>query len=99
MSVIRDAKLKNHAKILVLEDDLYFWKGFNERFDALYRSLVSADPDWKVLYLGASTREGARHLDFTGSHTPVCGIGERFITGAYAIGYDASIYDTILESE
>lgn len=99
MSIIRDAKRCHHSRILILEDDLYFWKGFNERFDSLYRSLVSIDPDWKTLYFGASNREGELHIDFTETNTSVYSIGERFITGAYAIGYDASVFDTILESE
>lgn len=99
MEIIKNAKYNNYSKILILEDDLYFWKNFNERFNSLYKNLMDIDKNWKLIYFGASNRVGGEHIQFTQSNQSVYNIGSKFITGAYAIGYDKSIYDTILKSE
>jgi GR25 family glycosyltransferase involved in LPS biosynthesis len=99
MKIIENAKYNNYSKILILEDDLYFWKNFNERFDSLYKNLINIDKNWKLIYFGASNRTGKRHINFIQSNQSVYKIGSKFITGAYAIGYDKSLYDTILKSK
>jgi hypothetical protein len=98
MSIIRQAKHQGLSRILVLEDDLNFWNDFNQRFDEVYSELLKMDKSWKLLYLGASNRPGRLHirLDIGGA---VQLLGSRFITGAYAIGYDSSVYDTIIRGE
>jgi len=99
MEIIKNAKYNNYSKILILEDDLYFWNNFNERFNSLYKNLIDIDKNWKLVYFGASNRKGKNHIHLNKMNQSVYNIGSKFITGAYAIGYDKSIYDTILKSE
>lgn len=99
MKIIENAKYNNYSKILILEDDLYFWNNFNERFNRLYKTLMDIDENWKLIYFGAHNRTGERHIDFKQINQSIHNIGTKFITGAYAIGYDKSIYDTILKSK
>ena len=99
MEIIKSAKRNNYSNILILEDDIYFWNTFNERFNSLYENLMNIDKNWKLLYFGASNRPGQKHINFTQSNQSVYKIGSKFITGAYAVGYDSSIYDIILNSE
>jgi len=98
MKIIENAKYNNYSKILILEDDLYFWKNFNERFNSLYKNLMDIDKNWKLIYFGASNRINKNHINFKQINQSVYNIGSNFITGAYAIGYDKSLYDTILKN-
>ena len=94
MTILRNAKKNNYSKILILEDDIYFWKTFNEQFDSLYKELMTKNKSWKVLYLG-----GCAHDPLPKTNNNIWEIGSARLYGSQAIGFDNSIYDTILQYE
>jgi len=94
MTILRNAKKNNYSKILILEDDIYFWKTFNEKFDSLYKELMTKNKSWKVLYLG-----GCAHKPLPKTNNNIWEIGSARLYGSQAIGFDKSIYNTILQSE
>ena len=57
--LFKQAKLENLSKILILEDDLFFLKDFNNHFNNSYEQLLTVDKEWRVLYFGGtkSTKE------------------------------------------
>jgi hypothetical protein len=99
MQMFKNAKENNYSRILILEDDIFFLNDFINQFDVLYGDLLKIDENWKLLYFGGSNRTGQNHINFPKSKDKIQLIGNRFIASTYAIGYDSSIYDKILESE
>ncbi|MCC5860262.1 MAG: glycosyltransferase [Ectothiorhodospiraceae bacterium] len=94
LRIIRDAKKKEHEKILILEDDLLFCRNFDQRAEKFFESIGA---DWKVVQLGASqySWKNVDEVDAVkkGYYRP-----RRLDTcGSFAIGLDKSIYEELSE--
>ncbi len=99
--VIALAKEKGYRRILVFEDDIIFIEDFHARFANFIRSIGS---DWKIICLGASQHVWNYGTTFTyyeeGANTydPAKPYYHPIKTdGAFAVGYDHSIYDLLQE--
>ena len=87
-AIIKDAESKKYKRILILEDDVIFFKDFNKTFF----EQIEGIKDWKLLYLGAS-QHFWKHLEY----------GKSFYyskddLGTFAIAIDQSMYSKILET-
>lgn len=56
LKIINEAKEKNYERILVFEDDIYFYNGgFTHSIDIIESAINEIkDKDWEILYLGGS---------------------------------------------
>lgn len=69
LKIIKDAKENNYERILVFEDDIYFYNGgFVPAMDIIEHAIDEIkDKDWEILYLGGSlldqyVTQAGRHL-------------------------------------
>jgi GR25 family glycosyltransferase involved in LPS biosynthesis len=56
LKIINEAKVKNYKRILIFEDDIYFYNGgFTHSIDIIESAIDEIkDKDWEILYLGGS---------------------------------------------
>lgn len=97
IKILSDAKRKKYKKILVLEPDVYFCKGFENRCKR-YLSM-----DYKILYFGASQNRFYKEptwdiIDQNQSEQLKNGWYRPYKTlGTFAIAFDRSILENCLE--
>ena len=94
--LLKDAKARGFKRILILEDDIILANNFESKFQSF---LSNISDDWKVLQFGAS-QYGWKSVDQesalkSGFYQP------RRIetTGSFAIAFDMSIADELIEAE
>lgn len=92
MKIIKDAKINNYKKILILEDDLIFKKKFVESLTKQYKELSKIYREWDLLYLGCSYRY--KNNDVNKFYVKANGS-----YGNFAVGVDQNAYDSILKAE
>ncbi len=86
-SIIKNAKIKQYKNVLILEDDIIF----NKDFDNKLLKIKDIDPEWALIYLGASQYDWKDIKSFN----------ENFYyaeksCGTFAFGINSNYYDTIL---
>jgi GR25 family glycosyltransferase involved in LPS biosynthesis len=98
-AILNDAKTKKYRKFLVLENDVLFSKDFNN----LWNTFITKIPmDNKLLFLGLSgpwttPTKNADILRYNPNFSPNYIRDFRDVDGSFAVGYDYSIIDKILE--
>jgi glycosyltransferase involved in cell wall biosynthesis len=94
IKILQDAKEKKYRKILVFDDDIILCNNFCDEFD---KKIKSIPYDWKVLFFGLTGPWVVQHKEITNYS-----FKRNYITdltncdGSYAVGYDISMYDTII---
>lgn len=96
LRILRDAKSRNFKRVLILEDDVIIAKDFEANTQ---RFLNKIPDDWKVLQFGAS-QYGWDSFDLDtarkdGFYKP----RQLETTGSFAIAFDMSIADELIEAE
>jgi glycosyltransferase involved in cell wall biosynthesis len=99
--LLSHAKEKGYRRILCFDDDVIFHKNFHELFEDRIKVIPE---DWKLLYLGA-TQHGWHTVENdpinkpltekSGNHPPY--YHPRHTDGTFAIGFDQSVFDILLE--
>jgi GR25 family glycosyltransferase involved in LPS biosynthesis len=97
--ILTDAKNKKYRKFLVLENDVMFSKDFNTLWNC---SITKIPMDNKLLFLGLSGpwSTPTKNLDilrYNPNFSPNYIRDFRDVDGSFAVGYDYSIIDKILE--
>lgn len=96
MEIFKQAKLEGLSKILILEDDLFFLKDFNNHFNNSYEQLLTVDKEWQVLYFGGTNQQ---RKDFRQCNSIIQKLGRSRLHSTLGIAHDCKVYDTILKSE
>ncbi|XKF16227.1 glycosyltransferase [Halomonas sp. BLK-85] len=99
LKILEDAKYKGYSRFLVLEDDIILVNDFEKKIEEFINRVGS---DWKVLQLGAS-QYGWSGLEedeilSQGYYLPRR-IGSCNTCGSFAIAFDKSIIDELIEAE
>lgn len=97
-AVIQEAKNEGYARILVFEEDCIFHKEFNSIFPSIINELKVLH--WDLFYPGAciwETREGLPNRVFESAPNSSHLVIPKGCTCTHGIGYNESIYDTILD--
>jgi GR25 family glycosyltransferase involved in LPS biosynthesis len=97
--ILNDAKTKKYRKFLVLENDVMFNKDFNNLWN---RSISKIPMDNKLLFLGLSgpwstPTKNVDILRYNPNFSPNYIRDFRDVDGSFAVGYDYSVIDTVLE--
>jgi GR25 family glycosyltransferase involved in LPS biosynthesis len=98
-AILNDAKTNKYRKFLVLENDVMFNKDFNK----LWNTCITKIPmDNKLLFLGLSgpwttPTKNVDILDYNPNFSPNYIRDFNDVDGSFAVGYDYSIIDKILE--
>ena len=97
--ILNDAKTKKYRKFLVLENDVMFSKDFNTLWNT---SITKIPMDNKLLFLGLSGpwSTPTKNLDilkYNPNFSPNYIRDFRDVDGSFAVGYDYSVIDKILE--
>jgi hypothetical protein len=96
MNIFKQAKLENLSKILILEDDLFLLKDFNNHFHNCYEALINTDSNWGQLYLGGTNRN---RINWKANGNLVQKIGSQRVYSTIGIGYTNKFFDLILSGE
>jgi glycosyltransferase involved in cell wall biosynthesis/GR25 family glycosyltransferase involved in LPS biosynthesis len=95
ISILRDAKLKKHKKILILEDDVVLDFDFHRKFNFFVKSIPK---EWKILQLGSSQYKwdsvNEKQALEDGWYYP----RQLDTCGSFAIAIDHSIFDELIEA-
>lgn len=87
LNILKDAKEKGYARILIFEDDIELVPNFNERFSKTYPNVPK---DWQMLYLSANHRNKPQKI--------APGVGKvirSLTTHAYAV--QDTFYDELIQ--
>lgn len=89
VKVIKDAKLNNYSRVLILEDDVAFEENFTERFT---NEIMHLPEDWDMLYLSGNNlnQDKLRKVNQYFYKTEFT-----YTTHCYAI--NSKLYDIIIE--
>jgi len=87
--IIKDAKLNNYKKILILEDDVLFVENFHKNFSTIISKLPE---NYKMLYLGA-TQHNWDKIEYINNFYYA-----NNTDGAFAYVLKSEIYDDILKT-
>ena len=96
MNIFKKAKQDDLSKILILEDDLFFLKDFNNHFHNCYEALINTDSNWGQLYLGGTNRH---RINWKANGNLVQKIGSQRVYSTVGIGYTNKFFDSILSGE
>ena len=86
IEIIKNAKINNYKKILVLEDDIFFINNFE-----VYLQHIRQLKDWKLLYFGGTQYEW-KDRDYIDNFYYA-----KKTLGTFAYAIDCSIFDEIIE--
>ena len=92
LKVLLTAKLRKYNKILILEDDVYFYKDFINQF----KERIKRIPEWKLLYFGTSMSEWRFKERCQINKVNKYLTSKGTITGAFSIGIDCSIFNELI---
>lgn len=87
LKIFEDAKKHKYDKILVLEDDIYIHKDFNNKFNEILENDIIKKKSWDLLFLGANYN--VLNLDINKQIFKI----KKKITGSYALGISCKIID------
>jgi GR25 family glycosyltransferase involved in LPS biosynthesis len=92
LKIINEAKEKNYERILVFEDDIYFYNGgFTHSIDIIESAINEIkDKDWEILYLGGAL------LDDTITQVDKHLIEVERMNGAHAYILNHTAYDILI---
>ena len=92
LKIIREAKENNYERILVFEDDIYFYNGgFTHSMDIIESAIDEIqDKDWEILYLGGSLLD--QYVTQAGKH--LIKAGGMNTSHAFILNHTA--FDTLL---
>lgn len=93
LKIIKDAKENNYERILVFEDDIFFYNGgFTNSMDIIESAIDEIkDKDWEILYLGGSLLD--QYVTQDGKH--LIKVGGMNTSHAFILNHTA--YDTLID--
>lgn len=96
MSVFNIAKLKNYKNLLLLEDDCFFLKGWEENIQSIFSDLPSK---WDILNLGFLSNSSPSEEANTNQKEKITdNIGKvKEIWGSHAIAYNNTVFDEVID--
>lgn len=105
-NMIIDAKQNRYETIVILQDDIILCKDFCKRFHQFYlHNIANNNPQWKIIYLGASQHEWSDSLIYSSKVNGMNGakredgfyIPNGTTDGAFAFILHQSVYDELLK--
>jgi glycosyltransferase involved in cell wall biosynthesis/GR25 family glycosyltransferase involved in LPS biosynthesis len=96
LRILKDAKTRGFGRILILEDDIILANNFEEKVQHFLSLLPE---DWKVLQFGASQYGWESFELDTAAHDGFYKPRMLETTGSFAIAFDMSIADELIEAE
>lgn len=91
INIFNDALVHGYETILVLQDDIYIHNDFTARFERFMSSVRKIEPDWHVLYFGASQVLWDRVQIKDGYYLPT-----QHTYGLFANAFSNQVYEEIL---
>jgi len=96
LSILRDAKNKNHKRILILEDDVILHNEFDHKFTDFIKSIPE---NWKILQLGASQYKWNSVNSNDALHRGFYHPRRLDTCGSFAIALDHTIFEELIDAE